>query len=361
MHNPADWMALAISQAQKGLGLTAPNPAVGAVVVRDGVCIGRGFHAKAGTPHAEPLALADAGEAARGADLYVTLEPCCTHGRTPPCTEAIKRAGIRRVFVGCTDPNPLHAGRAYPILEAAGIEVHHGIREAECRHLIRAFVRAHLQGLPWVTLKLATSLDGRIADAEGRSRWISGPAARERVQALRREADAILVGSGTARLDNPGLRPDPAAGRNPWRIIPDRPGLLPESLAVFTDAHRQRTLCLLGPEASASRRDWLTQQGVVWMEAPTRNGHFDWPHILPSLAERGIQHLLCEGGGQLAAALLRQQLVQELHWIHAPLLLGSGGRPAVDFTTALADAPRFTPHAGERLGDDVWTTFFLAS
>ncbi|MCC5849820.1 MAG: bifunctional diaminohydroxyphosphoribosylaminopyrimidine deaminase/5-amino-6-(5-phosphoribosylamino)uracil reductase RibD [Verrucomicrobia bacterium] len=357
MTNQASLMREALAEAAKGRGLTAPNPAVGAVVVKDGNIVGRGFHAKAGAPHAEPMAIADAGAATAGADLYVTLEPCCTHGRTPPCTEAIQSAGIRRVFVGCTDPNPAHAGRAYAILRGAGIDVIEDVLREECADMIRGFAHAQTTGLPYLTLKLGTSLDGRIADAAGASQWITGPECREGVQELRRQVDAILVGSETLRQDNPSLMPRPPQGRAPWRIVPDRLGRLPLDLKVFTDEFSARTLCVLGPEASDARRQALEALGVSWMDGATEAGHLDWPSILTALCQRGVQHILCEGGGVLAAALLRQNLVREIFWGQAPILLGQGGRPAVAGDWSLAKAPEFQRKSLEVLGRDLWMRF----
>lgn len=357
MHPPEHWMRLAVAEARKGLGLTAPNPAVGAVVVKNDTLLGKGFHPKAGEPHAEPLALRDAGAAARGADLYVTLEPCCTHGKTPPCTEAIQAAGIRRVFIGATDPNPAHAGRAYPILRGAGIEVVEDVLAESCRDLLRAFAHVQRTGLPYVSLKLATSLDGRIADAAGTSQWITGPESRERVQALRREVDAVLVGTETLRCDNPSLQPRPAEGRRPWRIVPDRTGSLPLSLKVFTDEFRDRTLCLLGPEATQARRAELDRAGIPRVEGPLRGGFFDWPGVMRILKEQSVHHILCEGGGRLAAALLQADLVRELFWFQAPMLLGQGGRPALAMDIAFSEAPRFTRTGLEPLGPDLFARF----
>ncbi len=346
------FMGEALALADRGVGLTAPNPAVGAVVVRDGQIVGRGWHRRAGRPHAEPNALRNAGVAANGADLYVTLEPCCTWGKTPPCTEAILAAGIRRVVIGCLDPNPCHAGRGPECLRAAGIEVLVGVREAECRERIRGFAHVQESGLPWVALKLACSLDGRIADATGASKWISGPAARERVQALRREADAILVGTGTLRRDDPSLLPRPAHGRAPTRVLPDRQGRLPLSLRVFTDG--APSLVLLGPEAPSARRRALDARGIGWIDVPAPRGQIDWARALRLLAGRGLNHILCEGGGQLAAALLRRDLVRELHWVIAPKLLGEKGSPAVCHSWKIGEAPGFRLLSTERVGDDLW-------
>ncbi len=347
-------MREALAEARKGLGLTAPNPAVGALVVKGGEILGRGYHHRAGSPHAEPLALRDAGERAKGATLVVTLEPCSTHGKTPPCTEAIQQAGIRKVIIGCTDPNPAHAGRGLEILRTAGIEVESGILEAECRDLIRAFAHRQLTGHPYVTLKLACTLDGRIADAKGRSKWISGPESRDRVQDLRREADAILVGTETVRLDNPGLMPRPRRGHTPLRIIPDRQGRLSLKSQVFTDAHAARTLCLLGPEASSSRQTRLEALGVSVLSGSVRGTHFQWKAILTRLGQRGVQHILCEGGGQLASALLNANLVQELHWVLAPTLLGQDARPAIGPGRSLDNDPAIQLRESNQLGNDLW-------
>ncbi|MCK5805499.1 MAG: bifunctional diaminohydroxyphosphoribosylaminopyrimidine deaminase/5-amino-6-(5-phosphoribosylamino)uracil reductase RibD, partial [Lentisphaeria bacterium] len=230
-------MKLALRQAMRGWGRTSPNPMVGAVVVRDGVPVGRGYHCAAGTPHAEVHALADAGVAARGATVYVTLEPCCTHGRTPPCTQALVDAGVRRVVIGCLDPNPRHAGRAVGVLQAEGIEVEHGVLEKDCRRLNKAFFWWITHARPYVCLKMAMTLDGRIATAGGDSKWVTGPRARARVQRMRRWADAIMVGGETFRLDNPSLTV--RTPQNWWRQ-PERcvwtSKHLPENLAVCAGA-----------------------------------------------------------------------------------------------------------------------------
>lgn len=358
---PESLMREALVEAHKGLGLTAPNPAVGALVVKNGEIIGRGYHHRAGSPHAEPLALRDAGEAAKGATLVVTLEPCSTHGKTPPCTEAIQKAGIRKVIIGCTDPNPAHAGRGLDILRNAGIEVESGVLEDECQDLIRAFAHRQLTGLPYVTLKLACTLDGRIADAKGRSKWISGPESRDRVQALRREADAILVGTETVRRDDPSLMPRPQRGHTPLRIIPDRQGRLSLKSQVFTDAHAARTLCLLGRDVSPTRLKKLETLGVSTLQVTTRGDRLQWKSILKQLAQRGIQHILCEGGGQLASALLKADLVQELHWVLAPTLLGQDARPAIGPGWTLDNAPSFRIIDQQAFGKDLWLQLRVAA
>jgi diaminohydroxyphosphoribosylaminopyrimidine deaminase/5-amino-6-(5-phosphoribosylamino)uracil reductase len=316
--------------------------------------VGGGHHRKAGGPHAEVFAIRAAGSEAEGATLAVTLEPCSTRGRTPACTDAILEAGIREVIIGCTDPNPAHAGAALDILRGAGVNVVSGVLPEACRHLIRAFTRVQETGLPYVSLKMACTLDGRIADADGKSKWITGPESRERVQQLRRECDAILVGTGTVMEDNPTLLPRPQKGRTPLRIIPDRQGRLPLSRTVFSDG--EPTLCLLGPEVSASRKRALERRGVEWMEVPVSGDRIAWRETGFLLVKRGVQHILCEGGGQLTSALLKAELVQELHWVTAPTLLGMDGRPAVAEGWSLKEAPQFHIESAEQCGKDLWVT-----
>jgi len=238
------FMRQALRLAARGEGFTRPNPPVGAVVVRDGRVIGRGYHRAAGLPHAEVEALNACRESARGATLYVTLEPCSTTGRTPPCTGRIVQEGLARVCIGCLDPNPRHAGRGITRLREAGIAVETGICETACRELIEPFTRHILDQRPMVTLKLALTLDGRLADRERRSKWITGETARAWVQRLRRRTDAIMVGAGTVLADDPELRCRlPGAGAA-WRVVVDGTGRLPAGRRLFTDAYAARTIDL---------------------------------------------------------------------------------------------------------------------
>ena len=349
---PETWMRRALAEARKGLGATAPNPPVGAVVVKQGKIIGTGYHRKAGGPHAEVYALRDAGADAKNATIVVTLEPCSTVGRTGACTDAILKAGIKKVIVGCSDPNPAHAGKGYDLLREAGVTVESGVLEDECRELIRAFTHVQQTGMPYVSLKMACTLDGRIADAKGNSKWITGPESRARVQQLRRECDAILVGTETVMKDDPSLMPRPQKGRKPLRIIPDRQGRIPLTRKVFTDGHP--TLVLLGPDVSLKRKTTLSKRGTEWLEVPVARGQLNWKRTLKLLGDQGVQHILCEGGGQLASALLQAGLVQELHWVMAPKLLGQEGRPSVGKGWSLADAPEFEVRTIEKSGDDIW-------
>lgn len=332
MLNDEHFMREALAQATLGQGLTRPNPPVGAVVVKSGRVIGRGFHRKAGGPHAEVFALADAGKGARGATVYVTLEPCCTQGRTPPCTSALILAGVKRVVYGCVDPNPAHAGRADAVLDAAGIAVTSGVLRDACEAMIRPFAMRMLHQRPYVTLKLACSLDGRIADAHGTSKWITGPEARKAVQTLRRTADAVMVGAGTVRADDPSLLPRPAFGRKPYRVIIRGKRPLSTDATVFTDAAAERTLVFDG------------RRGLV--------------RILRDLARQDIMHVVCEGGGRLAGSLLCAGLVDALWIFYAPKLIGGTGQPAVAGRGwSLAEAPRWPVESVEQMGEDVLVKF----
>jgi len=260
------WMGRALALARRGEGLTHPNPPVGAVVVRKGRIIGQGYHHAAGRPHAEALALQEADSKTRGATLYVTLEPCCTTGRTPPCVQAILRSGIRRVVIGARDPNPRHAGRGLRWLRRQGIGVMENVRAAEARELIAPFARWIMTGRPYVTLKLGMSADGKIADSRRCSRWITGSESRQEVQALRRSADAILVGAGTVAADNPSLLPRPARGRRPFRVILDARGMIPAGTRVLTDSARARTIMATTKHCSLRRRQaWLDRGAQVWI------------------------------------------------------------------------------------------------
>ncbi len=348
-------MRRALELARRGVGLTRPNPPVGAVLVRDGLVVGEGWHQAAGGPHAEIHALRAAGEAARGATLYVTLEPCSTHGRTPPCTEAILRAGCARVVISALDPNPRHAGRGVELLRASGVAVVVSVLAEEGNERIAPFASWVTRGRPRVLLKMAATLDGRIADAEGRSRWITGPEARAVVHAARRASDAILVGRVTAEQDDPSLLPIPDEGRAPWRVVLDAQGRLPPTLKLFTDDARARTLVAVTENCPPAYRPRLEEAGVGVMTLPSLGGRVDLPALMEELGRRDVMQVLCEGGGRLAAALLRAQLVDELWWMMAPRVLGGAGIPAVDDTGwTLEDMPAWRWAAVERVGEDLW-------
>lgn len=318
-------MQRALELARLGEGLTRPNPPVGAVLVQNGKIISEGFHKKAGKDHAERACLKSAIGNLQSAILYVTLEPCSTTGRTPPCTDLILERGIRRVVVGCLDPNPAHAGRGIRQLRRAGVEVITGVCRKEAEALIAPFAKRMLTGMPYVTLKLGITLDGRIADASGKSQWITGSQARKKVQELRRRADAILVGAGTVRADDPSLLPRPAKGRAPWRVIAGTN--IPKTAKVLTDEAAAQTLLMDGSIKT----------------------------VLADLAKRDVMHVLCEGGGELAGSLIRAGQVDEFAIFMAPSLLGGEGFPMVGKKGwALSEMPRLRFQTLEKIGDDVF-------
>jgi diaminohydroxyphosphoribosylaminopyrimidine deaminase / 5-amino-6-(5-phosphoribosylamino)uracil reductase len=340
------FMREALALAERGRGFTSPNPSVGAVLVKSGRVIGRGFHRQAGKPHAEIEALRDAdrrGQSTKSATLYVTLEPCCTHGRTPPCTEAILTAGIRRVNVAATDPNPRHAGRGLRLLRRHGLDVHAGVLRAEATRLNEAFNHWIVHRTPFVTVKAALTLDGRIATATGDSQWITGVAARRHaMQQLRRNADAILVGINTILADDPSLTyRGPGARRKSWRrIVLDSQGRTPLTARVVTDLNAAQTLIVVASGAPAGRVAALRQHCTV-VEAPAAGGRIDLGWLLTQLGGEGITSLLVEGGGEVNAAFLEAGLVQRVAFYYAPRILGGrNARPAVggDGAVSLATA-----------------------
>jgi diaminohydroxyphosphoribosylaminopyrimidine deaminase/5-amino-6-(5-phosphoribosylamino)uracil reductase len=352
--NDAKFMRLAVRLGRRGLGRTSPNPPVGAVVVRGGRVVGRGFHHRAGGPHAEVEALRDAGERARGATLFVTLAPCNHQGRTPPCTDAVIAAGIRRVVVGVRDPNAGVSGDGLTRLRRRGLEVELGIEAAACAELIAAFRTSVETGLPLVTLKLAASLDGRIATRTKDSRWITGEPARLLVHRMRNEMDAVMVGAGTVIADDPSLTCRLRGGRDPLRIIVDGRLRLPLRSRVLTKEAARGTL--IATVSHDSRRiDELSRRGATVLVLPGGGGRLSLRRLLRDLARRGVHSVLIEGGATLAAAALKEKVVHRLLWFFAPKLIGGDGVPTVGplGVTRLAGAPAVRLLAVERVGDDV--------
>lgn len=355
-------MRAALGLARRGLGNVWPNPAVGCVIVKDGRVVGRGWTQPGGRPHAETEALARAGAAAQGGTAYVTLEPCCHWGRTPPCADALIAARVGRVMVAVEDPDPRVAGGGLARLRQAGITAEAGLCEAEAVEVNAGFFQRLRLGRPLVTLKLATSLDGRIGTASGESRWITGPPARERGHLLRAAHDAILVGTGTVLADDPqltcrlpGLEP-----RSPVRIALDRHLRIPLAALLVAEARQIPTWLVTLRTADPGRQQALRDAGVEIIAAePDHAGHIDLASALALLGARGLTRLLVEGGGALAAGLLRAGLVDRIVWLHAPLLLGGDGVPAVAALglDALAEAPAFERLSTEPVGADVLTTF----
>jgi len=355
-------MRAALSLARRGLGSVWPNPAVGCVIVNDGRVVGRGWTQSGGRPHGETEALRRAGAAARGAAAYVSLEPCCHWGRTPPCVDALVAAGVRRVVVALEDPDPRVAGEGLRRLRAAGLEVEVGLCAEEAAEVNAGFLSRLRLGRPLVTLKFATSLDGRLATASGESQWISGPPARERAHALRASHDAIMVGTGTVIADDPQLtcRLPGLDQRSPVRVVIDRHLRIPSAARLIVDAGLVPTWVLTSRSADPDRRAAFLANGVILIDVDLgRDGQIDLAAALATLAERGITRLLVEGGAHVAAAFIRAGLVDRLVWVHAPLVIGGDGIPAIAGldVAALADAAAFERLATETIGEDVLTTF----
>lgn len=346
------WMRRALALARLSEGYTRPNPPVGAVVVKDGKKIGEGRHMKAGEAHAEVNAFDSCRVSAEGATLYVTLEPCCTTGRTPPCTDRIIREKVRRVVVGCVDENALHCGRGLGILREHGIEVEQGVCESEARELVIPFFKHIRTGLPYVTLKLAMTLDGRIADRDGTSKWITGEASRAVVQAMRRRADAVMVGAGTVCADNPSLLCRTGGGENLLRVIVDARGRIPADAQVLTDAAASRTIVAT---ASAGHAAWTAHGATVWSFPADAHGGVPLDALMRRLGDEGLMHVLCEGGGQLAGSLYDAGLVDEYALFYAPVLLGDAKALSAfnGSGTLLPQAARLSLIETRRLGDDL--------
>jgi len=345
------WMQRALQLAALGARRTSPNPLVGCVVLdRQGALVGEGFHRQAGTPHAEVHALRRAGERAHGGTAIVTLEPCCHHGRTPPCSEALIAAGVRRVVVAMRDPDPRVAGGGIAQLQDAGIEVISGVCESEAQVLNRSFIQRVQTGRPWGILKWAMSLDGRTALPNGASQWISGPPARAWVHQLRAQCDAVLIGGGTVRADNPLLTSRGQRSPEPLRVVLSRSLDLPHEAQLW-DPSLAQTLVLHGSDAPAERQHQLDRLGVE---------HLDLPQCSPRaalelLAQRGCNQVLWECGAELAAAALREGCVQQLAGVIAPKLLGGLAARTPLGELGLVDVNQAEPWPGQRLrrlGDD---------
>lgn len=326
------YMRQALHLAQGGVGYVSPNPLVGCVIVRDGEIVGRGYHQRYGGPHAEVFALQEAGPRARGAVLYVNLEPCSHTGKTPPCAAAIIQAGLSRVVTALRDPNPLVSGRGLAQLEAAGIGVTSGVCEAEARKLNETFLKYITTGCPFVTLKSAMTLDGKIATRTGASRWITGEAARQYGHELRHAVDAMLVGVGTVLQDDPQLTtrlPD-RQGMNPLRVIVDSSLRTPLTAQVCEVAPERRTLVATTTRAAATLCEQLRARGVQVVCLPTaEDQRVDLGALLRHLGAQGIASLLVEGGATLSAALLRQRLVDKALFFIAPKIIGGDGLSAI--------------------------------
>ncbi|MBN2740078.1 MAG: bifunctional diaminohydroxyphosphoribosylaminopyrimidine deaminase/5-amino-6-(5-phosphoribosylamino)uracil reductase RibD [Rhodobacteraceae bacterium] len=350
------FMRLALGLAARGLGNVWPNPAVGCVIVKEGRIVGRGWTQPGGRPHAEIRALAQAGAAAQGATVYVTLEPCAHHGKTPPCAEALIAAKVARVVTALQDPDPRVKGAGHAMLRAAGITVREGVLEAQARAAQAGFLTRITKTRPWIALKLATSFDGRIATASGESQWITGPRARAHVHALRAQFDAVMVGGGTARADDPLLtvrhfQPK----RSPARVVASKALDLPRK--VLAGSLDQAPLWMLhGPDAPIEARTFWQEAGAELIEIPVSAQQLDLKVAMRALGERGLTRVFCEGGGAFGAALLRAGLIDELIGYTAGLALGSEGRAGLGALGLdhLGDAPRFDLVESRAMGGDLY-------
>ena len=348
--------------ARQALGTVAPNPAVGCILIKDGVVLGRGRTQAGGRPHAETVALEMAGAAASGATVYVTLEPCNHHGQTPPCSEALLAAGIARAVVACEDPDPRVAGGGIARLAAAGIAVATGVREAEAKELNEGFFLRISEGRPLVTLKAATSLDGRIAAHTRASKWVTGAPARARGHLLRAQHDAVLVGSATARDDDPELtcRLPGLEQRAPVRIVLDGRLRLSLTSRLVRSAKEAPVWVMTLPSADATRQGAFRDCGVeIIAVPPDADGTLDLRQALQALGRRGITRLLVEGGARVSASFLRARLVDRIAWFRAPSVIGGDGVPvAASFGIDAPDqAPRFRRIAADAIGEDLLETY----
>ncbi len=352
------FMRLAIKEARKGLGKTSPNPCVGAVVVKKGRLIGKGYHRRAGMPHAEVNALAMAGRDAHGATLYVTLEPCNHTGRTPPCTEKILAAGISRVVVGMKDPNPLVNGSGNDYLSSQGVSVAAGLLVDECRQLNRPFIKHVTTGLPWVIMKAGLSVDGRIATRTGQSSWVTCEDSRRHVHRLRNQVDAILIGSGTALADDPSLttRLVGRPGRDPLRVVLDSSLQISAKARMIRLQSKASTWIFCGPGADPVRRRQLVEAGaVVKVVGNNPAGGLDLVAVLEELGRSQINSLLVEGGGKIHAAFLEQGLYDQVNLFIAPIFIGGEGIPVVAELglDRIDEGKRFRMVKTRRFGSDV--------
>ncbi len=351
------FMALALSLGRRGLGNCWPNPAVGCVIVQGGRIVGRGWTQPGGRPHAERVALDQAGAMARGATVYVTLEPCSHHGQTPPCAEALIAADVARVVVATGDSNPKVSGAGIKRLRAAGIEVVQGVMENEARAANAGFFQVQETGRSRVTLKLATSFDGRIATASGQSQWITGPDARRLVHGLRASHDAVMVGAGTVRADDPSLTVrDLGVAQQPVRVVVSRRLNLPEGSKLQATAKDVPVWICHGPDADADQMARWSGAGALLIPCALRGRQIDLCFALSALAERGLTRVFCEGGGALAASLMSAGLVDEMVGFTAGLAIGAEGLPSIGALGlgTLREAERFALADARQVGGDVY-------
>ena len=353
------YMQRAITLAKKGIGKTHPNPAVGCIIVKNGTIIGEGWHKQAGGPHAEIHALEMAGTAAQGAEVYVTLEPCSHTGKTPPCSDALIKAGVKRVVAGMSDPNPQVNGGGLQALQQAGIETLCGVLEDKCRAINRPFIKFMTTGLPYVTYKCAMTLDGKIACVTGQSRWISCAASRKIAHRLRAVNNAIMVGVDTIIADNPLLTVRHVAGTSPMIIIVDSRLRTPESVAALTGEMAKRTI-IATTETNPKIHARYLQKGARLLVCNSLNGSVDLLDLLHKLGETGIHSVLLEGGSRLAGGALKQQLIDECVFFYAPKIVGSDGFSpfAITGIADMANSIPFRNLSMRQVGTDIMVTAF---
>ena len=355
------YLRKACSLARQAAGRTSPNPIVGAVIVRQGRIVGQGFHRFAGSDHAEIVALKQAGPKAKGATLYITLEPCSHFGRTPPCTAAVIRSGISEVVAGMKDPNPLVAGRGFRQLNRAGIKTRVGLLEDECQELLEAFSKYITRRQPFVLLKLAATLDGRIATATGDSKWISNEASRAKVHQLRNELDGVLIGVETAMADDPELTCRLPGGRNPWRIILDSRLRISIASQLLRHADVHKTIVATDKQIPLSKVAAVKSCGATVWQFPLQQGRIPWRPLLRKLAATGIVSIMIEGGATTAASALRAKIVDKVMFFYGPKIIGGDGRFMIDSLAIrrMSKAVKLRKIEIGRVGDDVTVTGYL--
>ncbi len=355
------WMKRALRLAEKARGRTSPNPMVGAVLVKDGKVVGEGYHAKAGEAHAEVIALEHAREEARGATLYLNLEPCAHYGKTPPCAPRVVEEGVKRVAIGMEDPNPLVRGKGIEILRRAGLDVRVGVLENECRRLNEAFCKYILQKMPFVILKVAATLDGKIGDRDGDSKWISGEASRRLVHRLRDQVDGVLVGIGTVLKDNPLLTSRIKGGRDPYRIVLDSRLRIPDEANVIGTSP-SRAIIAVTELASREKIEKLERKGVRILMIDSKEGRVDLKACLSKLGEIGMMSLLVEGGSQVNGSLLDEGLIDKFFLFLAPKLIGDPQAPGIfdgRGASRLQEAAALREIKAKRVGEDVLLESYL--
>lgn len=352
------YMKLALNLALKGEGRTNPNPVVGAVVVKSGEVVAKGYHQKAGLPHAEIIALRKAGDMARGADLYVNLEPCCHHGRTPPCTEAIIASGIKKVILGIRDPNKLVSGRGIRFLRKKGVEVVVGVLRRDCEKINEPFIKYITTGRPWVILKSAFSLDGKIATRTGDSRWITGPQARAYAHRLRSRVDAVLVGAETVRLDDPQLtvRPKKKGVQNPTRIVVAGKTNISASAKIFNNAHKERVIYAATASLSLSEKKKIQGIGVEVLIIKRKKDQVDLSLLMGKLGDMGVSSVMIEGGSEISGTAFKEKLVDKVIYFLAPKIIGGKNAPGPIGGQGIAKLKEFVKvkeMSVARLGNDL--------